>query len=502
VVAISAGAGGEAGQLAVDAGEFTIGSDTNRVDITAGTSADVSIHIERDASNDAAIELTVTGLPAGVTVSAATVAAADDSATLTFSASNAAVPATSVSVQVHGTDGVTMKTLLLPLFVRGKAGTLDETFGVKGVAAWNGSDHDFNDGRMAVLPDGHIVVGGSFKGPSSGELGVLRFKADGTLDATFGKAGAVRRAPGPTLAIGDAFGIRPDGTIVVAGYSVNIQGNVLTYAAIQLQVTANGASYPGFGTDGLRSYAKVFGFEDLNFENGQTIAVGGRDFDAGTGVGVVSKLDADGNVDPSFGSAGLLSWSAINGEIWRVINDGDGYLALASSSDKPCILRFDKSGKAVSGWGMAGVLPFTTATARLYDAAINAKGQYIIVGDSGTDDWLLSRVTPAGQILTVTDSFTTGDDNATHLLISGDSYYVIGTEKKPLATPNVYAPILVRYDAAFQRDAGFGKAGIYEFDQETTYVGTVGVAQQLDGRLIVATTVRGAGTVKLYRLWN
>jgi hypothetical protein len=148
------------------------------------------------------------------------------------------------------------------------------------------------------------------------------------------------------------------------------------------------------------------------------------------------------------------------------------------------------------------VLTLPQAGFVLADLALNDSGQYIIVGDDGNNDWLLARVAPNGQVLTVSDSFTTGDDNATHLLISGGSYYVVGTEKKPLATPNVYAPVLARYTASFERDATFGKGGMIELEQETTFLGTIGIAQQSDGRLIVGASVRGAKTLMLYRLWN
>lgn len=494
--------GGQGGQ-GIAAG-FAIATDAERIDVVVGTSTDVVIQIDREAGHDSEIDVIASGLPDGVAVAAATAAATDDSVTLTFAADETATPGGSATITIEASDATTTSTIESRLLVRGPAGSLDTTFGMNGVVSWNGAGEDFNNGRLIVLPDDRLLVGGSVDGNTGQELAVIRFTADGALDKTFATDGVVRRAPGPSFAIAAAFGIRENGTLVLGGYTidVNLDTNEQTYAAAQLQVTTDGEPDPNFGTAGMRSYDTVFGFEDFNFENGQALFVGMRDFGASDGIGVIGKLDAVGNLDTNFGTGGLLSWPQLVGGMWRVVRDDARYVALASCGEKSCIARFDVAGEGDPTWGIDGVLAFPDATAAPRDMALNAKGQYIMAGTSGADDWLLARVTNTGQILTVTDSFTTGDDNATNLHIDGDAYYVLGTMKKPLNTPNVYAPILVRYDADFQRDETFASAGVLELDVQTTFQGTMDVVQQGDGRLVVATTVRGEGTLRLYRIWN
>lgn len=90
-------------------------------------------------------------------------------------------------------------------------GTLDASFGVGGIATV--SDGMFNG--VAIQPDGKIVATGSRL--SSQTLDLIRFNANGTRDNTFGIQGIAYPVYG---AEGRAIAIQPDGKIVVTGYSV------------------------------------------------------------------------------------------------------------------------------------------------------------------------------------------------------------------------------------------------------------------------------------------
>jgi len=66
---------------------------------------------------------------------------------------------------------------------------------------------------VAVQPDGRIVVGGT----TAGDLAMVRYNANGTLDTTFGTAGVVRRDVGGPNDVIRAIAIQPDDAIVIAG---------------------------------------------------------------------------------------------------------------------------------------------------------------------------------------------------------------------------------------------------------------------------------------------
>ena len=98
------------------------------------------------------------------------------------------------------------------------AGALDATFGTGGVVLTD-FDGDRDDARgVLIQPDGKIVVAGSRAGAQNGELLLVRFLANGTLDAAFGTSGSVSTpGPGATTLGAKALVIQPDGRLLTAG---------------------------------------------------------------------------------------------------------------------------------------------------------------------------------------------------------------------------------------------------------------------------------------------
>src|SRR5687767_1424024 len=72
---------------------------------------------------------------------------------------------------------------------------------------------------VAVLPDDRfLVLGGAF---ANDPLSLARFRADGTLDTTFGTAGHVAfRFNFEPYHRGEAVFVQPDGKILVVGYFI------------------------------------------------------------------------------------------------------------------------------------------------------------------------------------------------------------------------------------------------------------------------------------------
>ena len=119
-------------------------------------------------------------------------------------------------------------------------GTLDETFGDGGLVT--GSPSGGLNGQatlVALQPDGKILMGASVGAIAS----LARYRLDGTIDRTFGTDG-VAHLPGLTVATGLA--VRPDGTIVVDGFTNTPQG----YQFRLGRYTATGALDVSFGSNG------------------------------------------------------------------------------------------------------------------------------------------------------------------------------------------------------------------------------------------------------------
>ena len=75
--------------------------------------------------------------------------------------------------------------------------------------------------KIILQPDGKIVTVGTSHNGSSNEIVVMRYAADGSLDATFGTAGVVRTDVGANHDYGRGVALQSDGRIVIAGYTDN-----------------------------------------------------------------------------------------------------------------------------------------------------------------------------------------------------------------------------------------------------------------------------------------
>ena len=124
-------------------------------------------------------------------------------------------------------------------------GTLDPSFGSGGKVTT-----DFGAGgsawAVALQADGKIVAAGAGRG---GSFALARYTSAGALDASFGSGGTVTTAVGlRDEGQAGALAVRPDGTIVTAGWSITC-----TYQDFALtKYTPNGSLDPGFGSSDKR----------------------------------------------------------------------------------------------------------------------------------------------------------------------------------------------------------------------------------------------------------
>ncbi len=97
-------------------------------------------------------------------------------------------------------------------------GTLDTSFGSgTGYVATPISPYDDVISAIAIQPDGKLVVGGYSAYPESTELALVRYNADGSLDAGFGAGGILATAPSGGDKQVNALAIQSDGQVTLAG---------------------------------------------------------------------------------------------------------------------------------------------------------------------------------------------------------------------------------------------------------------------------------------------
>lgn len=248
-------------------------------------------------------------------------------------------------------------------------GTLDGSFGSGGIVVTPVAPDDNNDivttNGVTVDPSGRIVVTGQANmGPGAGGFNsaLARYLPSGALDSSFGSGGIVTTA----VASADNFdtlvgaAINADGKIVTAGVA-EAEGLVLDLAL--LRYNPDGSLDASFGTGGKVTLNVGPGNtddlpQDLVVQTTGKILVGGGV--AATAVGVdgdflVARFNADGSLDASFGTGGIVRTSTAPGaaddEIFEIALQSDAKLIASGECEQPstgrdvCVARY-KVGEA------------------------------------------------------------------------------------------------------------------------------------------------------------
>jgi uncharacterized delta-60 repeat protein len=181
--------------------------------------------------------------------------------------------------------------------------------------------------EVVPAPDGGaLVVGSGF---------LLRLGADGAPDPGFGHRGLL--TPGSAIASAHFLA---DGEIEVAG-----SGSVAKKSGPAiLRFTAAGEPDRSFGTDGVRLYDLPGAINAASWGPDGSVVLGGREEDTGSCAGkeaeedcaetpVLAAVDAEGNLDGSFGEGGVLRLSGLTGRPGPDGYRSEGVIALARRPD-------------------------------------------------------------------------------------------------------------------------------------------------------------------------
>jgi len=100
-------------------------------------------------------------------------------------------------------------------------GSLDTSFGGTGKVTTAISPANESIEGLVLQPDGKLVAAGFANNGTNDDFAVVRYKADGSLDTTFGGTGKITTPVGSTDDVAEALVRQPDGNLVAAGYSDN-----------------------------------------------------------------------------------------------------------------------------------------------------------------------------------------------------------------------------------------------------------------------------------------
>jgi uncharacterized delta-60 repeat protein len=226
---------------------------------------------------------------------------------------------------------------------------------------------------IALQADGRIVSGAGNH--------VARYEADGALDTTFGGSGVVFLDPFTIAAVL----VQSDGKIVAAGQS-------LTGTFELARLDAGGALDASFGTGGYVTGTETGAIATLGQQpDGKLVAAGPLD---GT-VGVV-RYEVDGGLDATFGSSGIVSTAVPPGPpgVEAMLLEPDGHIVVggpsrdggsAAASDF-LLLRYDSGGALDAGFGAGGIVMTDLSGGgpdALHALALEADGKILAAGSEG-----------------------------------------------------------------------------------------------------------------------
>ena len=357
------------------------------------------------------------------------------------------------------------------------AGGLDPSFG-KGSGVFldpvklgtpNGSGLNNLDLVKVEADDSIVAAGPAGTGTGGMTFGVIHLKADGTLDPAFGKKGEADVAL-PSGVGGTDFPasllVQPDGKIVLIG-------QVSTGGTVVARFTANGASDPSFGANGvaivsipnadtiygaLQSDGKIV-LTEPTFLSSASLS--------GFAVTTV-RLDPNGTLDPSFGNKGVATISDVatgtqpnsnapveriegmaiqpSGRIVILANINTSY-SLASPST-PELIRLNADGSRDTSLSQSGITASGIATpGRLI---VQPDGKLLVLGQAAKNNApILVRLNADGSL---DGTATTLGPSVipTRIALQPDGKVVLqGTNKAEV----------FRFTANLTPDATFGQGG-------------------------------------------
>jgi uncharacterized delta-60 repeat protein len=353
--------------------------------------------------------------------------------------------------------------------LHGQTGGLDPTFGTGGrVVSQFGPGADALQG-LALAPDGTLVAVGLAFFPGHDDFAIARYSADGQLIA------AATIDIHPNELINDEatrVAILPDGRIVVAGITASSHAGA-NYDVALLRLLPTLAPDPTFGDNGT----VITPFSGFAGVNGLAIQTDGRILL--TGRFGIRRYNDDGSVDVTFGAGGRIApvFSSVESVQGLALQADGRIIVIGIAFDLPAseisLARYRSDGSPDTTFGANGkvflsnVVAVPSAVVVQPDDRITVAGTLVAVGAS---DFAVWRFEPDGQLDT---SFGSGgrvftdfgaSDFARAIALQPDGRIVaagLTQQNGDLRSTNF---AVARYEANGDLDARFGAGGLATTD--------------------------------------
>jgi uncharacterized delta-60 repeat protein len=254
-------------------------------------------------------------------------------------------------------------------------GGMDTTFGEGGAQIIDVDslrDDQFFD--MDVQPDGKIVVVGLNMVIGDRESVVIRLNPDGSFDNTFDGDGKIRLDFGSEDSEFRDVIIQPDGKILCIGV-VGVASTIGDFLLVRFDST--GIFDQTFGDNGVFRL-DVSGYADyadkgILMANGK-ILISGKCTDVNNANFALVKLNADGSLDTTFGTDGIVS-TDLGGSsdyAYSMVEQPDGKIIQCGATNTDiAIVRYSAVGSLDSSFGVGGKIITDLSNSQLSDSFIS-----------------------------------------------------------------------------------------------------------------------------------
>ncbi len=491
---------------------FTLALSAPKAPILQGSSVTLDATVTRSAGFTGDVALAVTGLPAGVSATAVTIESGVTTKQITLSAAATAPHSLPTEATVKGSSGNASAQQAITVTVRGVAGSLDTSFAAGGMQITPVGASDEYAHAMAIQPDGRILVGGYANGAST-DFALVRHLRDGGLDPSFGTAGKVTTDIAGNSDVANAIALQTDGKILLAG-STDVPASGKRFALVRYN--ADGSLDAGFGSGG--KVITSFGSQSdeafaMVVQPDGKIVVGGHTAGFGRGVDfALARYNSDGSLDATFGNAGKVVTAIVGldgrDSIYALALQtigGQTHIVAAGGEGDFIVTRYKPNGDVDPTFGIGarldGVFGSIIGAAR---AVMVTPDNRIVIAGHTMHDHAVLQLTESGQRdpsfgggtgIVITRVSTINWNEATAVTQQADGKLVIGGW--------VYAGngssgdfVLMRLGSDGVLDAGFGNGGIV-----ITAVapglkddGARAVALQVDDRIATVRSVLAGST--------
>jgi uncharacterized delta-60 repeat protein len=390
-------------------------------------------------------------------------------------------------------------------------GTLDATFGNGGMLT---SSFDSTNDESTILllqPDNKLIAIGTKRNRTPNnysykDIALSRHNADGSLDTTFGTGGKVVSAFGDNINTVKNAVLLPDGKIMLMN-SYSDSG----YHYELIRYTANGTLDATFGTDG-KVVVDAESKQMFCLPDGKIILVS-MGYDAeNNGIIMVRRYNNNGTLDTGFGTNGVSSTPGSLFSLPGAALQPDGKIVVCYSAMNEdgfigfMAKRFNANGSLDDSFITSIVAVDNGAYA--HSVFIQPDGKIIVTGRSvGYADGPFYRFVAARYNTDGTTDTSYGTEGVVASYLAGayEPYNVIQSvlhqpdgkfvlalskvEQRPAnPTPDTYDFVLTRFNAEGGLDADFGALGQLNAGLSGKYDEAFAMVLQPDGKIVVGGT--------------